>query len=184
VRSKAALVVALGLLTASGVAHADPQASGALTVGGGAVGIESGGRAVPVFHLGGRADVLFLRSHDRDMAIGPYVEVASEAFHSFETGGGIDWLIPAVESFPFILSAGAAARHTSETGWEPGLTSALFFGSRGYNYHSWYGLTVGLFVQGRYSLGPSHDADVIGGLELDLSVFAFPFLFAYGALHK
>jgi len=172
----------VGAIAAPGTAHADPQISSALTLGGGAVGLQSGGRAVGVFHLGGRADVLFLRSRDRDMGIGPYVEVASEAFHSLEAGGGVDWLIPASSSFPFILSAGVAERHTSETGWEPGVSGALFFGSRGYNFHSAYDLTAGLFVQVRRSLGDSHDTDVIGGLQVDFALLAFPFLYAFNAL--
>ena len=118
------------------------------------------------------------------MGIGPYLELASEAFESFEAGGGLDWLIPASESFPFILSAGMEARHTAWTGWEPGVTSALFFGSRGYNFHSVYGLTGGIFVELRRSLGDSRDTDLIGGVELDLSFLAFPFLLIYGALHN
>jgi hypothetical protein len=163
-------------------ALADPQVSSALTIGGGAVGLQSGGRPVGVFHLGARADVLFLRSRDREMGIGPYIEVASEAFHSFEAGGGVDWLIPLSPAFPFVLSAGAAARNTPETGWEPGVATSLFWGSRGYNFHSWYGLSLGLFVEARYSLGPSHDTGIVGGLQTDLSFLAYPFLFIYGAL--
>jgi hypothetical protein len=62
------------------------------------------------------------------------------------------------------------------------VSAALFFGSRGYNFHSWYGLTAGLFVQTRSSLGASHDTDIIGGLEVDLAAFAMPLIFLYNAL--
>ncbi len=181
-RARGALT-GLALILIVGRARAAPQVGAALTVGAGAVGLEPGGRPVPVFHLGGRADVLFLRERDKDMAIGPYVELATEAFRSFEAGGGADWLVPVSDVFPFVISAGLAARSSPGLGWEPGLSTALFVGSRGYNFHSWYGLTGGVFVQARTSLGPSHDTDLVGGLEVDLSVFAYPFLLLYGALH-
>jgi hypothetical protein len=51
------------------VARADPQASLGLTLGG-AFEAEGPGPS-PLVHLGGRADVLLLRSRERDMALGP-----------------------------------------------------------------------------------------------------------------
>ena len=182
VRPLAGALVAAALLARTASASADPQAGAALTVGGGVAGVQPDGRKVPVFHLGVRADILFLRERDRDMAIGPYLEVGTEAFRSLAVGGGGEWLVPVTESFPLVLSAGATARGVDGVGWEPGLSAAAFFGSRGFNFHSWYGLTGGVFVLARRSLGASHDTDVIAGLELDLSLFAYPGIFLYNAL--
>jgi hypothetical protein len=167
-----AALIALALLARANVSLADPQAGAALTVGGGVVGLEPDGRKVAVFHLGVRADLLLLRERDRDMGIGPYVEVGTEAFQSLALGGGAEWLVPVTESFPLVDGAG----------WEPGLSAAAFFGSRGYNFHSWYGLTGGVFVLARRSLGATRDTDLIAGLELDLSLFAYPWIFLYNAL--
>jgi hypothetical protein len=177
-----AALIALALLARANVSLADPQAGAALTVGGGVVGLEPDGRKVAVFHLGVRADLLLLRERDRDMGIGPYVEVGTEAFQSLALGGGAEWLVPVTESFPLVLSAGATARGVDGAGWEPGLSAAAFFGSRGYNFHSWYGLTGGVFVLARRSLGATRDTDLIAGLELDLSLFAYPWIFLYNAL--
>jgi hypothetical protein len=182
VRTYPAALIVFALLARAERAEADPQAGAALTVGGGVVGLQPDGRKVPVFHLGVRADLLFLRERDRDMAIGPYVEVGTEAFQSLAIGGGAEWLLPVTESFPLILSAGAAARGVDGAGWEPGLSAGAFFGSRGYNFHSWYGLTGGVFVLARRSLGATRDTDLIAGLELDLSLFAYPAIFLYNAL--
>jgi hypothetical protein len=187
VRPRAALTALLLGLSGFAIpsrARAEPQVGSALTLGGGAVGLQPSGRAIPVFHLGARGDLLFLRDNPRSMAVGPYVEVTSEAFRAFGVGGGAEWLLPAIQSFPFVLSAGGFARTGLglSSAWEPGIATSLFWGSRGFNYHSWYGLTAGLFVQARYSLGDSHDTDVIGGLQVDLSVFAYPWVLAFEAI--
>lgn len=139
---------------------------------------DAGPRAA--FHLGGKADVLFLRERSRGMGLGPYVDVATAAFDTLELGGGVDWLVP-VGGPAFVFSAGSFAR-TSRFGWEPGLSSTVFFGSRAYNFHSTYGFSLGLFVQGRYGLGDGAQADLIGGAQIDLAFFAMPFILAYEAM--
>ena len=87
-RTFAAALIAFALFARANGAGADPQAGAALTVGGGVAGLQPDGRKMPVFHLGVRADLLFLRERDRDMAVGPYVEVGTEAFESLALGGG------------------------------------------------------------------------------------------------
>ncbi len=181
-RTCTAALIAVALVARAKGAEAAPQAGAALTVGAGVVGIQPDGRTVPVFHLGVRADLLLLRERDRDMAIGPYLEVGTEGFESLALGGGGEWLVPVTESFPLVLSAGASARAAGGSGWEPCISAAAFFGSRGYNFHSWYGLTGGVFVLARRSLGATRDTDLIAGLELDLSLFAYPLVFLYNAL--
>ncbi len=174
-----------GLLVALASSHASaaPQANLGLTLGGGATDVRtSGPRAA--FHLGARGDVLFFRNRSRDMAVGPYVDFATAAFDTLEVGGGVEWLIPLSTSLPFVLSGGVLERRAPGFGWEPGVASTLFVGSRSYNYHSWYGLSAGLFVQGRYGLGEGKQADLIAGAQVDLSLFAYPFVLAYEALRR
>ena len=92
----------------------------------------------------------------RDMAVGPYLDFATHAFDTVETGGGIEWLIPVVEdSLPFVLSAGAFARRAPSLPWEPGIATTLFFGSRSYNFHSIYGLAAGLLMMALWQRGPT-----------------------------
>jgi hypothetical protein len=141
-----------------------------------------GDRPHAFFHLGARADVLFLRTRNRDMGIGPYVDFATAAFETLELGSGIEWLIPVSEAWPVVVSAGVFERRAPGFGWEPGAATTLFVGSRSYNFTSWYGLAAGFFVQGRYGFGDARQADVLAGVQVDLSFLAYPFLLAYEAL--
>ena len=161
-------------------AAADPQLSGALTTGAALTDLRASNGPRVAYHLGGRFDALLLRNRAGTMALGPYVDVATEAFDTFQTGGGLEWLIPAGEP-AFIVSAGAFAR-TSRFGWEPGAQASIFWGARSFNYHSLYSPGVGLFVQGRYGFGDGHQADVLLGVQLDLEYVVLPALFVYEAI--
>ncbi len=175
----AELFVVVTLLTAATSAHADPQFTAGLTAAGGAFDLRTRG-PIGVFALGLRSDVLFFRKRDRDFAFGPYVETLSVAFETFEVGGGASLLIPITEHVPLVVSVGAHARGY-DGGWEPGLEAMLWLGSRSYNFHSLYGLAVGGFVEGRYGLGDGRQADILGGVQLDLELFVLPFVLLYNA---
>jgi hypothetical protein len=171
------------VLATAGYARADPQASLGATLGGSAEGFVGGAPARGLFHLGGRADVLFLRHRGSDMAIGPYVEAATAGFESFDAGGGAEWLVPVVaDELPFVLSAGAFARNGEGRSWAPGVESTLFFGSRSFNFHSWYGLAVGVFAQSRWIPASPSSVDLVFGAQLDGMLLAMPFLLAYEAI--
>jgi hypothetical protein len=165
-------------------AHADPQASAGLTLGAAFPGVVGPSESATV-HLGGRADVLFLRSRERDMALGPYVDVATAGFRNVDAGGGAEWLLPLTEDVPVVLSAGGFVRNGSGRGWgswAPGLEGTLFCGSRSLNFHSWYGLAIGGFVQTRWVPESPATLDVVAGVQLDAALLVMPFLFVYTAL--
>jgi hypothetical protein len=177
-----AFVFVLGAVSfAVDPAAATPQIDSAATTGVALTDLRANGPRL-AYHLGGRFDILFLREGPRDMALGPYLDVATAAFDTFETGGGLSWLVP-IDATAFVFSAGAFAR-TSSFGWEPGAAATIFWGSRSFNYHSAYNLTVGLFGQGRYGLGNGHQADAIAGVQIDLEYLALPFLLAYEAVRR
>lgn len=178
-RFLASLCVSAALTTAR-VASADPQVSAGLTTGVGLTDLRAANGPRVAYHLGGRLDCLLLRSRANTMALGPYVDIATEAFDTFQGGGGIEWLVPIGEPV-LVLSAGGFAR-TSRFGVNPGGEATIFFGSRSFNYHSAYGLGVGLFAQGRWGLGEGKQADAIFGAQVDLAYLAFPFIFAYEAV--
>jgi len=178
-RRLAVTFAAMGALSAmSAPARAEPQLSAGVTVGPAFRNLRVG-PAKPAFHLGGRFDALFLRSAQRDMGLGPYVNVGTSGFDSLETGGGLEWLVPA-GSTSFILSGGAEARVAAGT-VQPGATWGLFWGSRSYNFHSIYGFGVGLFAQGRYGLGDLRTFDLVTGVQIDAVVLALPFLLLVNA---
>lgn len=174
--------LAFGAVTES-VAYATPQWSGALVNGIALTDFRDRSGPHVTTHLAGRFDVLLLRERAGTMALGPYFDVATTGFETFESGGGLEWLIPAGDT-AFILSGGAFARKSS-FGWEPGAASTLFWGSRSFNYHSNYSVGVGLFAQGRYGLaGDGKQADAIFGLHVDLEYVALPFMLAYEAIRR
>jgi hypothetical protein len=111
------------------------------------------------------------------MGIGPYVHVATEAFESADLGGGLSWLIPALEDLPLVLSAGGFVRTGQGRNWSPGLQGDLFAGSRSYNFHSAYGMAIGFFAQTLYIPDPPATADLVLGLRVDGEILALPILF-------
>jgi hypothetical protein len=167
-------------------ANATPQYSGALTTGASIADLRAGDGPRVAGHLGGRFDVLLLRERANTMAVGPYVEVMTEAigkraFELFESGGGVEWLVPAGDT-AFVFSGGGFVR-SSQLGWTPGAAAGLFWGSRSFNYHSSYSLSLGLFAQGRYGFqAAGKQADVVVGLQADLAYLAMPFIYAYEAI--
>jgi hypothetical protein len=162
-------------------AIAEPQASAGVTVGVAFPGVVGPHRPVGL-HLGGRADVLLLRAKERDMGIGPYVEIATSEFHDVDFGGGAEWLVPLTEDVPVVLSAGGFARNGGGRSWTPGAEGTLFVGSRSYNFHSWYGLALGFFAQGRWVPESPAAFDIVAGVQIDAAVLAMPFLFLYTAI--
>jgi hypothetical protein len=178
-------VLAFAALAASGgerTALADPQASLGLTVGAALENVVGPQAVGGAFHMGARGDVLFLRSRPGQMAVGPYVDLATAAFRDLDLGGGGEALLPLTEDFPLVLGAGAFARNGDGRAWAPGMEGTLFFGSRSYNFHSWYGLAIGLFAQSRWVPSSPATLDLVAGLQVDVQLLALPWLFAYEAI--
>jgi hypothetical protein len=171
-------VAALALTRSSAAA---PQGSVGLTLGG-AVEHAVPGPVEGAFHVGGRADLLLGRGRGYDMALGPYLDVASSSFRDVDIGAGAEWLIPLRDDLPVVVSGGAFARNGEGRSWAPGLESTVFFGSRSYNFHSWYGLAAGLFVQARWIPSPAGTVDVLFGLQLDAELLAVPAMLLWGLL--
>jgi len=175
-----ALVVPLGLARP---AAARPQISSGVTSGVALTDLRADNGPRVAYQLGGRLDLLLGREGPHDMAIGPYLELTTAAFDTFEAGGGVAWLVP-TGSPAFVFSVGGFAR-TSRFGVEPGGAATIFWGARSYNYHSSYAVAAGLFAQGRYGLaGDGRQADALVGVQLDLEYFALPFVFAYEAVRR
>jgi hypothetical protein len=168
------------LAASSAPASALPQITAGATTGLALTDARAENGPRVAYHLGGRLDLLFLRDGPREMALGPYVEMLTAGFDTFEGGGGLAWLIPTGPT-AFVFSGGGFAR-TSRFGWEPGVAATIFWGSRSYNFHSAYAVGFGLFAQGRYGLGDGKQADAIFGVQLDLEYLALPFVFAYEAI--
>jgi hypothetical protein len=161
-------------------AAAGPQVSVGVTTGFALTNLRDDSGPRPAFHLGLRGDMLFLRGREKDMAIGPYVETLTERFNSTDFGTGVEWLLPAIPAFPFVLSAGGFVHDAPGFGgYQPGVAATLFFGPRSYNFFSSYGLANGLFVQTRYGFGDAKETDLLFGAQVDLGILALPWVLLF-----
>src|SRR3954449_2656425 len=88
-----AALVTLGALVTT-PAEARPQITAGATTGAAFTDLRAENAPRLAYHLGGRLEFLFLREAPNDMAIGPYLDVATAAFDTFEAGGGASWLVP------------------------------------------------------------------------------------------
>jgi hypothetical protein len=175
------VAVALGVVSAPD-ATADPQASAGLTIGGVVEDVVGPSHPGGALHLGGRASVLLLRNRGADMAVGPYLDAATASFRDVDLGGGAEWLVPVRDDLPLVLSAGAFWRNGEGRSWNPGMEGTVFFGSRSYNFHSWYGLAAGLFAQTRWIPSPPSTLDLVFGVQIDGELLVLPALLIYEAI--
>lgn len=173
-----ALVLPAMLLARS--ARAEPQGTIGLTIGVAGTARDHAFWDETVFHLGLRGDVSFLRDAPDEVGIGPYGELLSNAFDDLQIGGGVAVLLPVVEYLPIVVSAGAYGRG-SDDGFEPGVATSLFWGTRSYNFHGSYGMAAGLLAQLRYGLGDSKETAIVVGAQLDLVAMTLPIQFLINA---
>lgn len=178
----AALLVALVAMLHAAPAQAEPQATVGLTMGAAGAGLNRSIWQTTAFHLGVHGDVLFGRERNADFGLGPYAELLTNGFDEIQFGGGVSGLLPVLDTFPIVLSAGAYGRAaTGGFGLEPGLTGQVFFGSRSFNFHAPYVMTAGLTGQMRYGLGPSKETSIVIAAQVDFAILTLPFVFLINA---
>jgi hypothetical protein len=172
------LGLGLALLAASPPARAEPQASVGLTIGAAGEGFDRHLWQRTAFHLGLHGDVLFGRSSTSDFGVGPYAEIFTHAFDEIQFGGGVSGLFPVLDTFPLILSAGAYGRKGSDKyGLEPGVAGEIFWGARSFNFNSRYVISGGLLTEARIGLGASRETTIVIAAQIDLLLFALPWMF-------
>ena len=182
-RATALLVGSLAVLIDAAPAQAEPQATVGLTMGAAGAGLKRSIWTTTAFHLGIHGDVLFGRERNADFGFGPYAELLTNGFDEIQFGGGVSGLLPVLDTFPIVLSAGAYGRKAvGGFGVEPGLTGELFFGSRSFNFHAPYVMTAGLIGQMRYGLGPSKETSIVVGAQVDFAILTLPFVFLINAV--
>lgn len=179
----AALAAALAVAFVAGPAQAEPQANLGLTLGVAGRAYEYELWQQTAFHMGLRGDVLFLRESSTDFGVGPYAEVFTHAFDELQLGGGVSVLLPVIDAVPVVASLGLYGRAGDDDhGFEPGLASTLFFGSRSYNHSASYVVTAGLLAQGRVGLGDARETSIVIAAQIDTVFLALPFVFLAEAL--
>ncbi len=165
----------LASMFCAGEVGATPQANAGLTIGGAAVGNDGAFWDHAEFHMGLRGDVMFGRDRPGHFGFGPFVEVGTFALDELQFGGGATLLMPVDNTLPLVASVGAFGRiGDDDFGLEPGLSGALFWGTRSYNFHANYVMSAGLVLGFRQSLGESKESTLMLAAQLDLAVLGLP----------
>jgi hypothetical protein len=159
-------------------ARAEPQLNGGLTLGAVARDIRTTGPSF-AFSSGLHGDAIFLRERGSDIGVGPYVDLTSAALATAEPGGGVSLLVP-IGDIATVLSAGGFYRFGRGDG--AGAAVRLFFGWRGFNFHSLYALAPGVYVEGRFGFNEAKQSDVVLATPIDFEYLALPFIYAYEAI--
>lgn len=179
----ASFAVFLGAMSLDRHAMAEPQANLGVTAGVVGRGYEREPWDVTAFHLGLRTDVLFGREGTGDFGVGPYAEAMTHAFDEFQIGGGASFLMPIVDTFPLIASAGMYGRiGEDDFGFEPGIATNLFFGSRSYNFTANYVMAFGLDAGFRIGLGESEEMSFLIAAQVDAAFLMLPVVFLIDAI--
>jgi hypothetical protein len=175
-RRVAAVVISLGA-TLSSPAAADPQWNASAITGVCGRGAEGSYWQDTCWYNGARAHVLFGRSRNSDVGVGPYLSVTTAGFDDLRLTGGGSLLLPVNAYLPIVLSAGAYARH--EDDWTPGVSGWLFWGSHSYNFHSHYVMSGGLLLGLERDVRGPNQNNIVIAAQIDGLVLALPFLLAY-----
>ncbi len=62
------------------------------------------------------------------------------------------------------------------------MEGTVFFGSRSYNFHSFYGLTAGIFAQTRWVPASPATLDLVFGAQIDAEILALPAIWIFEAI--
>jgi hypothetical protein len=126
-----------------------------------------------------RADLLFGRERNADVALGPYATFGTATFSDVRFGGGLSLLLPTLKGdFPVVLSAGALSRNGSDAR----VAMEAFFGLRSHNFHGNYVMASGIVLGGDSVVSSGHGSTLYVGLQIDGLWLALPFILGYEAL--
>jgi hypothetical protein len=164
------LALELALPDVGSRARADPQVSARMGMGAGKRFAEVLDQ--PIFTTVLRSEALFGAPEPRRFRIGPALELRTADFASLEAALGGSIAIPMPGDFPLGLTGllGYGARRQAPDA--PVGIATLTWGYRGYNYHSWYGYGLNVFVSARRDLSGEPLAEITGGIEVDLAFVA------------
>ncbi len=162
-----------------------PRAALGYTQWSAAVSLGGGGRVTPqersegLISLGLRADALFSPRSPLAVGVGPFLALRTDDFEDFTVALGASLKVPTTSTLPFVFSFGGVVDLTAADPLEgTGILGRVWWGSRSMNYHSSYGMAVGLWVDARY-FPATGTTDVVAGIDGDLAFAAIPFILLY-----
>lgn len=115
-----------------------------------------------------RPEVIFGRSSQRDLGVGPFVELLRIASADFTTGIGGTLVIPVGRSRALAPSLGVYYQDSDVA--EPGVSAGLAYGFRQFNSVTSFDGTFGLRLDGRYGFGDHRQRSITLSLQADLTL--------------
>lgn len=173
VRTVVACLLALAATAIEGRAAAGPQWHLALSPGGCYVDAPANDGWSWCGSASGH--ILFLRSRDRDLGLGPYARVLGVVGDGTSTSAGASALLPVSPTFPFVLSAGALVSSRGDE-LSPGVDLWLFWGPTSYNFHSSYSMASGVLIGAQKTWGSTPATTIALMGQLDFALAAIPFI--------
>lgn len=178
-RALLALPLALLALASSRPARAEVAArpevewTADLSLGGGAI-VWPEGQGEGLVRFGGHSEAVFLRRTNRDFGLGVYGETMTSSFHDVTTSVGAVLVLPVLRPAPIVLFIGPHYTYSGEH--DAGIGGRLWWGIRNHNHFHPYTTTFGLWVEARADLTGEERVLVAGGVDIDVAIFAYPFM--------
>ena len=126
-----------------------------------------------------RTEILFGRPGDEHFRVGPAFDLRFQRFDSAEIAAGLAVLVPIARGYPLVLTAAAGYATRAQPQTDGGFfMGTVAWGYRSYNFHSFYGLGLQLYVSTRVHLEDRSHYEITAGIEIDLAtLFVIPAMF-------
>ena len=121
-----------------------------------------------------RTEALFGRPGDERFRLGPAFDLRFQRLDTVELAGGLAVLMPISRGYPLVLTVGAGYAFRSQPHVDGAfLLGTLAWGYRSYNFHSFYGLGLQIYVSTRVHLDDFSHYEITAGIEVDLAAMFF-----------
>lgn len=126
-----------------------------------------------------RTELLFGKPGDEHFRIGPAFDLRFQRFETAEVAGGLSVLFPIARGYPLVLTAAAGYAARAQPQTDGGFfMGTLAWGYRSYNFHSFYGLGLQIYVSTRVHMDDVSRYEITAGIEIDLAaMFVIPAMF-------
>jgi hypothetical protein len=174
----ATLAACASLATFAKSALADPQWDVGLTSGVAGLGRPGSFWSNTAYYGSIRGNLIFGRSSEHDVGVGPALEVATTNFDDLRLLGGATAVLPLGDLFAVSATPSVYVRAHDDT-TSPGVSGRLFLGFKSYNYESAYAMGAGLLLGFDQDLGGSKEHAAVVAVQLDALIVALPFALVY-----
>jgi len=178
IRRAAASATLAACASLATTALADPQWDVGLTSGVAGRGRPGSFWSDTAYYGSIRGDLIFGRSSEHDVGVGPALEIATTDFDDLRLLGGATAVLPLGDLFAVSATPSAYVRAHDDT-TSAGVSGRLFLGFKSYNYESAYAMGAGLLLGYDQDLGGSKEHAAIVAVQLDALIVALPFALVY-----